>query len=79
MTQVWKSQEKKDCKWEGSKVRRCQRDGQAPVVMWRTDFMDSVVVDFSVWATASQGTASTGVWHNPIHNCEVSLICLAET
>lgn len=48
MTQVWKSKEKKDDKWEGFKVRRCQRDGQAPVVMWRTDFMDSAVVDFSV-------------------------------
>lgn len=41
--------------------------------------MHSAVANFSDWATASQGTAPVGVWHNPIHNCEASLIHHEET
>lgn len=40
----------------------------------RKDF----VADFSGWAKTRQGTASAGVWHDPIHSCDASLIRHAE-
>lgn len=58
--QVWRFQEKKG-EWGGSKVRGGQRGSQAPEVMGRIGFMDTVVADFKGWAMANQGIAARGV------------------